>query len=271
MAGAVWPELGFERMPAPTFPSLAAAADRLRCPHCSAELLVAGGSLACTGGHRYDIARQGYVSLLPPHGLAHPGDSSEMVAARDQFLGAGHYTPIADAVTAAALDAVASLPDPSGWVVDIGAGTGYYLARLLERLPDWSGVALDASRPALRRAMRASSRIAAIACDAWQPLPVRDGVADLALNVFAPRDGREIARVLAPHGVLIVVTPTPRHLGELVPLVGMLSVDEDKQARLREKLSPHLISSEQLAQRLAPTPETLVVTASVVVETFKRP
>jgi 23S rRNA (guanine745-N1)-methyltransferase len=288
-------------MSAPTFPSLAAAADRLRCPHCGAALLVAGGSLACAGGHRYDIARQGYVSLLPPRGLAHPGDSSEMVAARDKFLGAGHYTPIADGVTAAALEAVGSLGDRSGCAVDIGAGTGYYVARLLERLPGWSGIALDASRPALRRAVRANPRIAAIACDAWQALPVRDGAADLALNVFAPRDGREIARVLAPHGALIVVTPTEHHLRELAPLPGMLTVDADKQERLRAKLSPlltsvhrhpvefelglnradaqalvgmgpsaHHVDTDQLERQLSAMPETLAVTASVVVETFRR-
>ena len=63
---------------------------------------------------------------------------------------------------------------PDGCVLDLGAGTGWYLARVLDRLPGRSGLALDLSRHALRRAARAHARIGAVAADAWGPLPVRD-------------------------------------------------------------------------------------------------
>jgi 23S rRNA (guanine745-N1)-methyltransferase len=56
------------------------------------------------------------------------------------------------------------------------------------------------------------------------------------LNVFAPRNGPEFARVLAPGGTLVVVTPTPRHLAPLVGRLGLLSVGEDKERRLGETL-----------------------------------
>ncbi len=51
---------------------------------------------------------------------------------------------------------------------------------------------------------------------------MRDAVAALVLNVFAPRNGAETTRVLAPGGLLAVVTPTERHLEELVGPLGLL-------------------------------------------------
>jgi 23S rRNA (guanine745-N1)-methyltransferase len=220
-----------------------------------------------------------------------------MVDARERFLTAGHYSPIAEAVTAAARPLV----DGPGCVADLGAGTGYHLAALLQELAEARGIALDASRPALRRAARAHPRIAAVACDVWQRLPIQDGAVDLILDVFAPRNGVEIARVLAPHGALIVVTPTPDHLRELVSTLGLLDVDADKEARVRAGLSPltpvdrhdvefdmtlghddvealiamgpsaHHVNADDVRRRVAELPGDLRVTASVTVQTFRRP
>jgi 23S rRNA (guanine745-N1)-methyltransferase len=58
--------------------------------------------------------------------------------------------------------------------------------------------------------------------------------------VVAPRNGPEIARVLQPGGALAVVTPTGRHLAELVTALGLLTVDERKQERLAATLDAHL-------------------------------
>ena len=79
--------------------------------------------------------------------------------------------------------------------LDLGAGTGRQLARVLDALPRRHGIALDVSRPALQRAARAHPRIGAVGCDIWGALPVRSAAAALVLNVFAPRNGDEIARV----------------------------------------------------------------------------
>ncbi|HEY6780011.1 MAG TPA: hypothetical protein VI111_03610, partial [Thermoleophilaceae bacterium] len=76
-------------------------------------------------------------------------------------------------------------------------------------------------------------------------LPLADGAATLMLNVFAPRNGAEIQRVLAPGGMLLVATPTPRHLAELVDAAGLLGVDEHKQERLDDKLGPFLTLERQ--------------------------
>jgi len=212
----------------------------LRCPQCASggSLTRVDGALRCANGHNFDIARSGYVSLQPPGQPKNEGDTGAMVAARHDFLTAGHFAGLA-----AVLAKAAALPDAdgqaAGCVADVGAGTGYYLAAMLDRLPGHIGLALDVSKSALRLAARAHPRVAAIGCDAWRRLPVADQAIDLAVNLFAPRNAAELARIVRPGGRLLVGIPASDHLAELIGPLAMLTVDEAKDARLAAKLSPH--------------------------------
>jgi 23S rRNA (guanine745-N1)-methyltransferase len=210
----------------------------LACPYCGDAMARDGSSLRCAAGHTFDIARQGYVSLLPAGASGGGGDTAAMVQARAGFLAAGHFASLAASVAEAAGDAAGSMDAP-GCVADVGAGTGYYLAAVLDQLPERDGLALDISKFALRKAARAHPRIGAVACDAWRRLPVANSAAILALNVFAPRDGAELRRILHPAGRLLVVTPAADHLGELIGPLGLLTVGQQKEERLAGKLSPH--------------------------------
>jgi 23S rRNA (guanine745-N1)-methyltransferase len=234
-------------------PALDAALPRLCCPHCRADLARIDGSVVgCADGHRFDIARQGYLSLLGNRSRTDTGDTADMVAARVAFLGAGHYRPIADAVAAAA---------DGGPVLEIGAGTGYYLAAVLHRLATGDatggvcadstavGIAIDASRYAARRAATAHPRMASVVADAWSALPVRDDAVDTVLSVFAPRDPAEITRVLAPGGRLVVVTPEPEHLAEIRSSVPILAVDGGKPERLAAAFADQLQLSDRMTVR----------------------
>jgi 23S rRNA (guanine745-N1)-methyltransferase len=225
----------------------------LRCPQCrdDAYLTRQGNVLRCPAWHSFDIARAGYVSLLPSGAARNPGDTTAMVQARRAFLGAGHF----DGLAAAIADVVAALmpAEGEGCVVDVGAGTGFYLAAVLDRLPSRTGLALDISKGALRFAARAHPRACAVGADAWRALPVRDSAADLVLNIFAPRAGAESHRILSPEGHLLVVTPDAAHLAELVSPLGLLAVDADKPARLAGQLSPYftLVSVREYRSTLA--------------------
>jgi 23S rRNA (guanine745-N1)-methyltransferase len=149
-------------------------------------------------------------------------------------------------VRAVAAAAQRALVDrPAGCVVDIGAGIGHYLASVLDAVPGRVGLALDVSKFALRRAAKAHARLGAIGCDAWQGLPVRTGSAALALSIFAPRNPAEIHRILGENGTLIVVSPTTRHLIELVWQLDLLKIEPEKQERIEAAMAPYLrLSSE---------------------------
>jgi SAM-dependent methyltransferase len=155
-----------------------------------------------------------------------------MVEARAAFLAQGHYAGIAGLVSRLGSAALAGRPADT-CAVDLGAGTGYYLARVLEAADeDCTGIALDVSKYAARRAVRAHPRIGVVVADTWQSLPLRGRAASLVLNVFAPRNPAEMHRVLHPDGRAIVVVPDAGHLAELVSAFGLLSVDERKRERV---------------------------------------
>ncbi|MBO9051116.1 putative RNA methyltransferase [Curtobacterium flaccumfaciens] len=232
----------------------------LACPVCAEPLgRVDGGQVGCPNGHRFDEAKQGHLTLLPAKRRALTADTPEMVDARLRFLGRGHYAPVERALAAIVADATAP-----GIVLDVGSGPGTYLAHALRAAdgrpvaaPDASapagsrpgprlGVALDLSAVAIRRAARAHERAGAVVGDVTERLPVVDGAAAVLLDVFAPRNQTEYARVLHADGVLAVVTPRAGHLAELAEAT--ISVDPEKERRLHDSLTPSfaLRSSEDL-------------------------
>ncbi|WP_181958472.1 putative RNA methyltransferase [Nonomuraea diastatica] len=262
---------------------LADIVDYLSCPVCRAGMRIDAATVRCAQGHTFDVARQGYVSLLV--GSRPPGtaDTAAMVAARADFLDAGHYAPLADAVADAvrahmtrpgkhesstetsdgaelrayrgAQMEAGDGPGPAGRgrgpgivegrraegrsapvIVDAGAGTGHYLAATLNAVTDGIGMAFDVSKHAVRRAARVHPRAGAFVADVWWPLPIRDGVADVVIDVFAPRNGPEFGRILRPGGVAVVVTPAKAHLSPLVEELGLLSVDDEKERRVARSL-----------------------------------
>ncbi|MFC9876999.1 putative RNA methyltransferase [Nocardia salmonicida] len=209
--------------------ALTEVAALLACPECGDALQPHDRALRCGTGHSFDIARQGYVGLLTGASTKMTGDTADMLDARAAFQGAGHFAPIAAEIARAL--------DTDGTVLEIGAGTGYYLAEALDTHPGTLGIALDVAKPAARRAARAHPRMGSVLADAWRGLPVRDDVVSGVLSVFAPRNPAEVARVLTPGGRFVVVTPTARHLGELIGPLGMVGVDPDKDRRLADSLS----------------------------------
>lgn len=222
-------------MPVSLPPALELSLDLLRCPACRSHPLLPGhGSLRCPAGHSFDIARHGYAGLLTG-ARATSGDDAAMVRARERFLATGGYAPLhAEVTRLAAADA-----PRHATVVDVGCGTGYYLGGVLDRLPTARGLGLDTSVRALRSAARAHARAAAVAWDVFRSFPLADGVADVVLDVFAPRNPAEFHRLLRPAGRLLVVRPTGGHLAELrgrVPAV--VGVDPVKECRLRRALGP---------------------------------
>lgn len=209
-----------------------------RCPNCSLPLSPAGElTIGCARGHRFDVSRHDTITLLPPRTPRTLGDSREMLDARRDLLESGLFAPIADAVVTSA--DIAALPpfERSRRVADLGCGTGYYSVRLADASPASAFLAADRSPIAVRMATRDIPRATGVVLDLWRPLPLRDGVADVVLNVFAPRHPSEFSRILSPRGRLIVVVPTVRHLRELRAEGALLDIPEGKAERVIQQFA----------------------------------
>ncbi len=252
--------------------------------------------LVSESGHSFDVAKQGYVTLAAGAGLKHKGDDMDMVNARETYLAMGHFAPFVEAVTGAVQDALdsASLAESTpASLLEVGAGTGYYLAHTLDSIAEARGVGLDISPHAAKHLAKCHSRVGAVVADVWERLPIRDESVKAISVVFAPRNPAEFQRVLAPGGQVIVLTPGAGHLDELREPLGILGVEEGKVERMYEQaegfleqaadpvdisfpieldkasvaaqvgMSPSArhISAGELAERMAALPPTLTVTA----------
>jgi hypothetical protein len=252
--------------------------------------------LVSESGHSFDVAKQGYVTLAAGAGLKHKGDDREMVNAREAYLATGHFAPFVESVTGAvqdALDASSLSASTPASLLEVGAGTGYYLAHTLDSIDGARGVGLDISPHAAKHLAKCHPRVGAVVADVWQQLPIRDESIDAISVVFAPRNPSEFQRVLAPGGQVIVLTPGAGHLDELREPLGILGVEEGKVERMYEQAEGYLeqaadpvdisfpihldkaaiaaqvgmspsarhISADELAERMAALPPTLTVTA----------
>ena len=228
-------------------PALRRIVPLLRCPFCGEAMRATDQGVTCGSGHPFDRARQGYLSLFGPRGRRFPGDTADQVAARDRVLSSGLFDGVLDELAAVARDAIGA-GAPAGSVsrrvvLEAGAGTGHYLAGVLDAVgrhgdgADVVGIGTEISAAAARRLARAHPAVAAVVADTWDGLPLADGCVDLVQVVFAPRNPSEFARVLRPGGTLVVAVPGEGHLEPLRSAGGLLEPAPDKAARLDSELA----------------------------------
>ena len=200
----------------------------LWCPLCKSGFTAAAGALVCRSGHSFDLAREGYVNLLPGR-RRRPGaggDNPAQLRHRAEFLDAGHL----DALTTTIVSRVErSSPER---ILDAGFGTGHHLAWIAAKLIGRGvGLGLDISKDAARQAARRWLTPAFAVADLWAEWPVNDATVDLVVSIFAPKNFREMARVLRPGGCLALAYPGPEHLIELRDRFGLLRQNEESPGR----------------------------------------
>ncbi|MGI5308712.1 23S rRNA (guanine(745)-N(1))-methyltransferase [Rheinheimera sp. WS51] len=181
-----------------------------QCPLCQNPLVLDNKLYRCAQNHCFDIAKEGYVNLLPVQqkNSKAPGDNKEMMQARRDFLHAGWYQPLADAV--AKLLQQYNVKQ----LLDLGCGEGYYSGRIQQALPDCQLHGLDISKTAIKFAAKANKQISFCVASAYK-LPFIDNAFDSIVRIYAPSEATELARVLQQDGYLLTVTPGPQHLFEI--------------------------------------------------------
>lgn len=113
-------------------------------------------------------------------------------------------------------DWLAASDQPSPTLLDVGAGTGQFLAQLRRSFGSIQPIALDLSRPYLAEAARRTARAGGVETvqAPAEDLPLADASVDIVTTIFLlhelPRQVRakaaaEMARVLKPGGLLVML------------------------------------------------------------------
>jgi len=191
------------------------------CPICARPLSAQDKSLACEQRHQFDLAKEGYVNLLPVQNKKskNPGDNKEMMQARREFLDQGFYQSLSDKVNSIAQQALTAVNAPN--ILDLGCGEGYYTHRLAQAIATLSNTdatpqiaGLDISKSAIRYAAKRYKNISFCVASAYGT-PFADASQDLVTRIYAPSQDSELARIIKAEGYLLTVTPAAEHLFEL--------------------------------------------------------
>lgn len=206
------------------------------CPKCNEELMTDTRSYRCKNGHCFDISSSGYVNLLLSSHHGNHGDNKLMLQSRRSFLSLGYYRPIADEL----FNILSSLSARSEAIriLDAGCGEGYYTGALCERFTASEQKAeiygIDVSKIGITMAAKKYKQ-----CDfcvaSVNALPFPNGYFDIVVSLFAPISEKEFYRVLSDGGMLVTVSPSPRHLLGLKKSV-YDSVYENEQTTFTPKL-----------------------------------
>lgn len=182
------------------------------CPLCRLPLVPNAQGVACSHGHQFDRAKEGYFNLLPVHHKhsREPGDAKAQLQARRQFMQAGFFQPLREQLQSL-------IPPTAQQLVDIGCGEGYFTQGLAEAAPQAQVYGIDIAKAGVRLAAKAakasglSSRLTYAVASSFD-LPLADGSMDVMTRVYAPSKASELYRVMAPEGLLIIVAPGDEHL-----------------------------------------------------------
>ena len=180
------------------------------CPLCQQPLLLTDNYYQCANRHSFDLAREGYVNLLPVQqkNSKDPGDNKAMMQARRSFLQAGWYAPLAKAVT------TMLAPLPAHSILDLGCGEGYYTAFIKQARPQSQLYGVDISKSAIKFAAKANRDIQFSVASAYQ-LPFADNSFDAIVRIYAPSKASELQRLVKTGGYVLTVTPGPQHLVQI--------------------------------------------------------
>ena len=214
------------------------------CPICQSPLVPAADTWRCDGSlnakntcHPFDVARQGYVNLLPVQQKKSkaPGDSSDSILARKRFLAADYYQPLQDLLceqiqSILPQDGVRKNKESVTWL-DIGCGEGYYTEAIAQTKGIDRLIAADISKPAVLEVAKASKAAKRLWLEADKLddskatiYPIVTSAAHLPLSnnslmgissIFSPILPTAFNDVLQQGGYVVIAKPDISHLASV--------------------------------------------------------
>ncbi|QAV21604.1 methyltransferase domain-containing protein [Paenibacillus chitinolyticus] len=193
------------------------------CPVCGGQMTITEGkSLRCGVGHNFDLAREGYLNLLPQAVKTKYGKN--LFAARKTVNENGLFDPVRDYIGERITEAV--LPDkrhPKLRILDAGCGEGSLLSGIRRRLSDRAAtdllaVGMDLAKEGVRQASKGDAGALWCAADLANA-PFKTAGFDVILNILSPSNYAEFRRLLDEDGLLIKVIPEENYLREFRQLL----------------------------------------------------
>ena len=267
------------------------------CPLCQSPLQPAADTWRCDGSlhakqtaHPFDVARQGYVNLLPVQQKKskEPGDSQASIEARKRFLNAGHYQPLQALICQKMVELLVKneliskqTSKPVNWL-DVGCGEGYYTQAMAQTGID-ALIAADISKPAVVELAKASKATHSLWCQKEVTVDTKSAViyplvtsaANLPLrthgingisSIFSPILPVVFNDILTNEGYLIIAKPDVGHLATVREAL-FDDVREHESDKFLQELAPYFtllniynvsteltLSADDLADLLTMTP-----------------
>ena len=266
------------------------------CPLCQSPLQPAIDTWRCDGSlhpkqtcHPFDVARQGYVNLLPVQQKKSkaPGDSQASIEARKRFLRAGHYAPL-QALISEKMVALLAQSKPKDqplnkqnthapYWLDIGCGEGYYTQAMAQLGSEVIGtlIAADISKPAVVELAKASKAIGQLwyqqSTDSTAKttviyplvtsaahLPLRPHSVTGISSIFSPILPEAFAEILTDGGYLIIAKPAAGHLASMRDAL-FDEVREHDSDKFLHELAPYftLMKTYHVSTHITLTPADL--------------
>lgn len=224
-------------------------ANRLQCPVCGSRLALQGACLECAKHHTFDINRHGYVDLR-----RHRNNSAHYT---DGFFSARRWVMQEKGLYSDAIDAIRGMTSRlhGNRIADIGCGDGF-ITRAVGCF-----IGLDISLDAIKCAARGGGSTLWV-CGDGAHVPIADCAVDMVLNVFAPADYAQFARI-APAGILIKVIPGRKHMWQLRAALGLPQETDSSAQDLLRLRGLEIIDRKAVAQttRLNSTEEARRIAA----------
>ena len=200
------------------------------CPICRSKLEKIEKSFTCKNRHCFDIAKEGYVNLLPVQQKKskQPGDNKIMIQSRRDFLN-NHFYDMLIEPCARIINKLIDERFEKCSLLDIGCGDGYFTSKIVENLEKpIACYGMDISKDAVKYSAKTSKDIAWFV-SSNNDLPLADNSIDIILKINSPINYEKSQYKLSENGIIVSVTPGEAHLNGLKKVIY-----DDPQAHEKE-------------------------------------
>lgn len=178
------------------------------CPHCEGAMIVEdNGNLMCENRHTFDVAKQGYIFMLPK--AMQSMYTKELFEARHDIISSGLYREVQQKIAA-----MIATHTNEAVILDTGCGEGSHLANICEMLDNAQGVGIDIAKEGILAAARFHREQVWVVGDLAKS-PFQEKSFTTILNFLSPANYGEFKRLLKDDGYMIKVVPQENYLKEL--------------------------------------------------------